>query len=93
MLKIQLMSNSEKQIIIVKNNTNYGIAGVIVGFVGIFIFSIILSPLAFILGLIGIFRGQIISGLIAIIFSVLGLLTSVIFMGILGLGALALFSI
>ena len=87
------MSKSEKQVIIVKNDTNYGIAGVIVGFVGIFIFSIVLSPLAFILGLIGILRGQIISGLFAILFSAIGLLTSVVFMGLLGLGTLALFGI
>ena len=87
------MSKQEKQVIIVKHDTNYGCAGVIVGFVGIFIFSIVLSPLAFILGLIGILRGQIISGLFAIIFAVLGLLTSVIFMGLLGLSTLALFSI
>jgi len=84
------MSKSEKQIIIVKNKTNYGIAGVIVGFVGIFVFSIVLSPLAFILGVVGIFRGQIFSGLFAILFAALGLLTSVIFMGLLGLGALEL---
>ena len=82
------MSKSEKQVIVVKNNTNYGIAGVIVGFVGIFIFSIVLSPLAFILGVVGIFRGQIFSGLFAILFAALGLLTSVVFMGLLGLGAL-----
>jgi len=84
------MSKSERQVIIVKNHTNYGIAGVIAGFVGIFIFSIVLSPLAFILGLVGIFRGQIISGLFAILFAILGLLTSVVFMGLLGLGAIEL---
>ncbi len=87
------MSKSEKQVIIVKNHTNYGIAGVIVGFVGIFVFSIVLSPLAFILGLIGIFRGQIISGIFAILFSAIGLLTSVAIMGLLGLSALALLDI
>jgi len=82
------MSKSEKQVIIVKNNTNYGMAGVIVGFVGIFVLSIVLSPLAFILGVVGIFRGQIISGLFAILFAALGLLTSAVFIGLLGLGAL-----
>ena len=35
------MSESEKQVIVIKNDTNYGIAGVIIGFVGIFIFSIV----------------------------------------------------
>ena len=87
------MSESEKQVIIIKNDTNYGIAGVIIGFVGIFIFSIVLSPLAFILGLVGISKGQIISGFFAILFAVLGLLTSVVFMGLLGLSALALLGV
>ena len=87
------MSESEKQVIVIKNDTNYGIAGVIIGFGGIFIFSIVLSPLAFILGLVGIFKGQIISGFFAILFAVLGLLTSVVFMGLLGLSALALLGV
>ena len=87
------MSESEKQVIVIKNDTNYGIAGVIIGCVGIFIFSIVLSPLAFILGLVGIFKGQIISGFFAILFAVLGLLTSVVFMGLLGLSALALLGV
>ena len=87
------MSESEKQVIIIRNDTNYGIAGLIIGFVGIFIFSIVLSPLAFILGLVGIFKGQIVSGFFAILFAVLGLLTSVVFMGLLGLSALALLGV
>ena len=87
------MSESEKQVIVIKNDTNYGIAGVIIGVVGIFIFSIVLSPLAFILGVVGIFKGQIISGFFAILFAVLGLLTSVVFMGLLGLSALALLGV
>ena len=82
------MSNKQEQVIIIKNDTNFGLWGVIIGFVGIFVFSIVLSPLAFILGFVGIFKGKIISGIFAILFAILGLLTSPIFMGILGLGAL-----
>ena len=82
------MSDKQEQVIIVKNQTNFGLWGVIVGFVGIFIFSIVLSPLAFILGLVGIINGKIVSGIFAILFSILGLITSPIVMGILGLGAL-----
>ena len=82
------MSDKQEQVIIVKNQTNFGLWGVIVGFVGIFIFSIVLSPLAFILGLVGIINGKIVSGIFAILFAILGLITSPIVMGILGLGAL-----
>ena len=82
------MSDKQEQVVIVKNDTNFGIWGAIVGFVGIFVFSIVLSPLAFILGLVGIIKGKIISGIFAILFAIIGLLTSPIFMGILGLGAL-----
>ena len=82
------MSDKQEQVIIVKNQTNFGLWGVIVGFVGIFVFSIVLSPLAFILGLVGIINGKIVSGIFAILFSILGLITSPIVMGILGLGAL-----
>ncbi len=82
------MSDKQEQVIIVKNQTNFGLWGVIVGFVGIFVFSIVLSPLAFILGLVGILNGKIVSGIFAILFAILGLITSPIVMGILGLGAL-----
>ena len=84
------MSENTTQTIVIKEKSNfsYGILGVISGFVGIFIFSIVLSPLAFILGVIGIFKGQIFSSLVAIVFSVCGLITSPIVMGIIGLGVL-----
>ena len=61
--------------------------GVIVGFVGIFVLSPILSPLAIILGIIGIFRFQIFSGPIAIFFGIIGILTSPIILGFIGLTA------
>ena len=82
------MSDKQEQVIVVKTDTNFGLWGAIIGFVGIFVFSIVLSPLAFILGLVGIFNGKIISGIFAVLFAILGLLTSPIFMGLLGLGVL-----
>ena len=82
------MSDKQEQVIVVKTDTNFGLWGAIIGFVGIFVFSIVLSPLAFILGLVGIFKGKIISGIFAVLFAILGLLTSPVFMGLLGLGAL-----
>ena len=70
------MSDKQEQVIIVKTDTNFGVWGAIIGFVGIFVFSIVLSPLAFILGLVGIFNGKIISGIFAVLFAIVGLLTS-----------------
>ena len=78
------------QTIVIKQNTKFGLWGVVTGFVGIFALSFILSPLAFILGFIGLCKGQIFTGLIAIVFSVTGILTSVVIMGIIGLSAIAL---
>jgi hypothetical protein len=78
------------QTIVIQQNTKFGLWGVIIGFVGIFALSFILSPLAFILGFVGLCKGQIFTGLIAIVFSVIGILTSVVVMGILGLGSFVL---
>ncbi len=82
------MAKDNTTTIIIKENTKYGVWGVITGFVGIFVFSIVLSPLAFILGVIGLLKGQIFSSGFAIIFALLGLITSPIIMGFVGLGAL-----
>ena len=84
------MNDNNTQTIVIKEKSSfsYGIFGVITGFIGIFIFSVVLSPLAFILGVIGLLKGQIISSLFALIFSIFGLVTSPIVMGIIGLGAL-----
>ena len=65
-----------------------GIFALVIGFVGIFFASFILSPLAFILGVIAMVRGQVISGIFSIIFAILGLLTSPTFWALLGMGAL-----
>ena len=83
------MKNKTQKIVVVhKYHTRWGLWGVIIGFVGIFALSSVLSPLAFILGFIGFFRGQIISGLFAIFFAILGLLTSPFFMGLIGMSVL-----
>jgi len=78
------------QKIIIQQDTKFGLWGVIVGFVGIFGPSFVLSPLAFILGLVGVCKGQIFTGLIAIVFSVIGVLTSVVIMGLIGLSTITL---
>ena len=80
------MSSNNTQTIIIKTNSNYGIWGMIIGFVGIFVLSFVLSPLAFILGLVGLFKGQIFSSFLAMTFSILGAITSPILMTFIGLG-------
>jgi len=81
---------AEEQVVIVKNSTRYGLWGCVIGLLGIFFLSPILSPLAFILGLIAIFKLQILSGLIALVFAIIGILTSPIIMGLVGLGVLVI---
>ena len=49
-----------------------GTIGLIIGIVGLFIFSVILSPIAIIMGIIGLFRFQIFLGPLAILFGILG---------------------
>lgn len=83
-----MLKKKDVQTIVIRQESRFGLWGVIVGFVGIFALSFILSPLAFILGVIGIFKGQIGTGLIAIFFSVIGALTSVILMGFVGLSTM-----
>ena len=83
-----MSKKKDVQTIVIRHESRFGLWGVIVGFVGIFALSFILSPLAFILGVVGIFKGQIGTGLIAICFSVIGVLTSVILMGFVGLSTI-----
>jgi len=90
-MKTHSMSeNTPIQTIVIQQDTKFGLWGIIIGFVGIFALSFLLSPLAFILGFIGVCKGQIFTGLIAIVFSVIGILTSVVIMGLIGLSAIAL---
>jgi hypothetical protein len=91
--KDKVMSEKEKNtqninVVVQTKGPRLGFVGLIVGFVGIFAFSIVLSPLAFILGLIALFSGQIFSGLFSMLFGILGLLTSPVFLGLLGMSAL-----
>ena len=74
--------------IIIERPFNFGLLGLIIGFVGIFALSFILSPLAFILGLIGVCKRQFLTGLVAVVFSVIGVMTSVVLMTIFGLTSL-----
>ena len=47
-----------------------GIAGFVIGLIGIFLLSFILSPLALIFGIIAIFKKETVWGIIAIIFAI-----------------------
>jgi len=75
-------------VVVQTKGPSVGLIGVVLGFVGIFVFSIILSPLAFILGLIAFFKGQIFSGIFAMLFGLIGLLTSPMIWGLLGMTAI-----
>ena len=86
-----MSENQTAPTLIIERETRFGLWGVIIGFVGIFAFSFVLSPLAFILGFVGVCKGQIFTGLIAIVFSIIGILTSVVIMGLIGLSTIALF--
>ena len=76
------MNDQKPQIIIRESNQTYGLLSIIFGFIGIFILSPILSPLAFILGLISITKKEFVSGIIGIIFAIIGVLTSPILMAL-----------
>jgi hypothetical protein len=81
---------TDDPVVIVERPTRYGLWGCLIGLIGIFFLSPILSPIAIILGLIGIFRLQIFSSLFAIIFAIIGILTSPIIMGLIGLSVLVI---
>ncbi len=80
-----MTEQNQPQTIIIERPFNFGLLGLIIGFVGIFALSFVLSPLAFILGLIGIFKKQFFTGCIAMIFALCGIMTSVVLMTIFGL--------
>ena len=79
------MTDKETRIIIREKAQNYGVLSIVFGFVGIFIFSIIFSPIAFILGVLAISKKEYVAGFIGITFSIIGVLTSPIFMALLNL--------
>lgn len=67
-----------------------GVSAAVIGFVGIFVLSFVLSPIALILGVLAIFRFQIFTGLLAILFALIGIVTSAVLMGLAGLSALVI---
>ena len=56
-----------------------GIAGFVIGLIGIFLLSFILSPLALIFGIIAIFKKETVWGIFAIIFAIIGMANSPVF--------------
>ena len=93
-MKIAVIKNMRNKqphlqtIIIKREGVSLGILGLIIGFVGIFAFSFLLSPLALILGIIAILKKQIIAGIFSILFALAGIATSVVLWGLLGMSAL-----
>ena len=79
------MTDKETKIIIREQAQNYGVLSIIFGFVGIFIFSILFSPIAFILGVLAISKKEYVAGFIGITFSIVGVLTSPILMALFNL--------
>ena len=61
------MTEKETRIIIKESTQTYGLLSIIFGFIGIFILSPILSPLAFILGVVSITKKEFIAGIIGIV--------------------------
>ena len=79
------MSDKEVNIVHIKEQRNLGLWSLLVGFIGLFVFTFPLSFIALILAVMGIFRGQIFSGLFGLLLSLLGIASSVIFWGLAGL--------
>ena len=76
------MNDQKQQIIIREYVRNYGSLSIIFGFIGIFILSFLLSPIAFILGILALTNKVYIAGIIGILFSILGVLTSPLLMAL-----------
>ena len=79
------MTEKETKIIIKEQTQIYGVLSITFGFIGIFIFSFIFSPIAFILGVLAISKKEYTAGFIGIAFSIIGVLTSPILMALLHL--------
>ena len=65
--------SSEVRAVVKSGSSFLGLASVVVGAVGVFFLSIVLSPLAFILGAVACIRGEILVGGVGIILASLGL--------------------
>ena len=76
------MNDQKPQIIIREYVRNYGSLSIIFGFIGIFILSFLLSPIAFIFGVLALINKEYIAGIIGILFSILGVLTSPLLMAL-----------
>ena len=75
-------------VVIQHKGLKIGTIGLIIGLVGVFMFSFILSPIAIIMGIIGLFRFQILFGPLAIFFGILGVITSPVLWAFFGMSAL-----
>ena len=72
------------------NSATFGIVSFIIGIIGIFLLSFILSPLALLFGIISLFReSSKVWALLGVICAIIGAVTSPILMGILGIGILS----
>ena len=76
------MNGQKPQIIIREYVRNYGSLSIIFGFIGIFILSFLLSPIAFIFGILALTNKEYIAGIIGILFSIFGVLTSPLLMAL-----------
>ena len=79
-------TTQERIVIIRESRPVFGTLSVVLGLIGIFVASFILSPLALLLGVIAIFSGQPISGVTGILLATAGILTSPVLLGVLGVG-------
>ena len=84
---VESVEGDQAKVIIIKESQPvFGMLSVVLGLIGIFVASFVISPIALVLGFIALFKGQPISGMIGIIFSILGIITSPVLIGLLGLG-------
>ena len=76
------MNDQNPQIIIREYARNYGSLSIIFGFIGIFILSFLLSPIAFIFGILALINKEYVAGIMGILFSIFGVLTSPLLMAL-----------
>ena len=79
-------ATQERVVVIRERNPVFGTLSIVLGLIGVFVASFILSPLALILGVTAIFGGQPISGITGVLLATVGILTSPILIGLFGLG-------
>lgn len=81
------MQATQERVVVIRERTPvYGTLSIVLGFIGIFVASFILSPLGLILGVMAMFSGQPISGVTGVLLATVGILTSPILIGLFGLG-------